>query len=90
MDNHENTITPEEHLARWQGSGLSQKEYCRQNNVNANTFAYWRHRNSDKPIKVDPNWVRLHTKLELPMPERRLEIRVNLGVLRFEYVRVYP
>jgi hypothetical protein len=39
MENQEKAVTAGEHLSRWANSGLSQKEYCKQNSVNLNTFA---------------------------------------------------
>ena len=33
-----------QHLNLWQGSGLSQAEYCRQNNLNKNQWGYWKKR----------------------------------------------
>lgn len=88
MENQEKAISADEHLNRWAISGLSQKEYCRQNGVNLNTFAYWRHRSKGtKHIPAEQNLVRIEAKPI--MTERRLEIRLNLGILRLEYVRVY-
>jgi hypothetical protein len=31
-----------EHIRRWQDSGLSKVEYCRQNNLTKHAFYYWR------------------------------------------------
>lgn len=88
MENQEKPITADEHLSRWAASGLSQKEYCRQNSVNPNTFAYWRHRRREQGnIRTEQNLVRFEAKPV--MAEHRLEIRVNLGIVRLEYVRVY-
>jgi hypothetical protein len=33
------TETWQEHIESWQGSGLTQAEYCRQQNINIKTFA---------------------------------------------------
>lgn len=32
------------HLAAWNGSGLSQAEYCRRHGLSIKSFAYWRRR----------------------------------------------
>lgn len=32
----------EKHLAAWQGSNLSQSEYCRQNNIPLKSFCNWK------------------------------------------------
>jgi hypothetical protein len=34
----------EHHLGRWQQSGLSQRAYCRQNDLRPHQFYYWRRR----------------------------------------------
>lgn len=34
----------EEHMRRWQGSGLTQAEYCRRHGLKWSTFHYWRKR----------------------------------------------
>jgi uncharacterized protein with WD repeat len=32
----------DEHLREWRSSGLSQAQYCRENNLSSKTFAYWK------------------------------------------------
>ena len=39
----------EEHIQAWQQSGLTQVEYCRQNNLKNHQLCYWRKRFSDPP-----------------------------------------
>ncbi len=34
--------TWQEHLKKWDSSGLSQVEYCRRNNLRTNIFLYWK------------------------------------------------
>jgi anti-sigma-K factor RskA len=34
----------EEHVRRWQSSGLTQAEYCRRNHLKWSTFHYWKKR----------------------------------------------
>jgi len=36
---------------RWETSGLTRAEYCRQNNIKLSTFDYWRHRLKDLASK---------------------------------------
>lgn len=43
---------------RWQCSGLTRAEYCRQNNIKLSTFDYWRHRLKDLAPK-DSKFVKL-------------------------------
>jgi hypothetical protein len=37
-----------DHISRWQQGTLSQKEYCRQNNIAYHAFHYWYKRYRDK------------------------------------------
>ena len=36
----------------WQGSKLSQVEYCRRHNLSRTRFSYWRRRFNPKPVPV--------------------------------------
>ncbi len=50
----------EKHIEKWESSGLSQAEYCRQNGVNIKSFHHWKRRAGHlccKPVLV-----------ELPLP----------------------
>lgn len=42
------------HLANWKDSGLSQAEYCRQNNLKSTRFTYWKLKLSsqDSPMEL--------------------------------------
>lgn len=40
-----------DHVAAWKGSGLSQKQYCNQQQLTYSTFVYWRGRL--KPLNGD-------------------------------------
>jgi hypothetical protein len=43
----------EEHLKSWETSGVTQNDYCRQNNLRLNRFIYWkRKRSSKRPATV--------------------------------------
>ena len=53
----------EEHLKRWETSGVSQNDYCRQNNLRLNRFIYWKKKRSPK----EPTMVSL---VELPLPRQ--------------------
>jgi hypothetical protein len=63
----------------WQGhsdgysrSGLTREAYCKQHNLNVQTFAYWRHRlkTDSEPIKL----VQLPTPVSQPTAALRLEV----------------
>lgn len=45
----------QKHLERWQQSQLSQKEYCRQNEIILHRFTYWKKRLADD--QVGPTFV---------------------------------
>jgi hypothetical protein len=42
----------EQHIQNWRSSGLSQTEYCRQNNISSKTFLYWKrkHKAANEPV----------------------------------------
>lgn len=44
------------HIKLWEESGLTQIEYCRQNNLSKHRFTYWKckRQRKDKPIKFVP------------------------------------
>ena len=83
-------LTPQQHLDLWQASGLSQREYCRQNSVNANTFAYWMRRSREAKQEKDQEWVRIQPEEEKGVTARHLNVRINLGFMRLEYTRTGP
>ncbi|GLI33261.1 IS66 family insertion sequence element accessory protein TnpA [Desulforhabdus amnigena] len=41
-ENEEKRRFWEEHLKRWETSGMTQNEYCRQNRLKVNRFIYWK------------------------------------------------
>ena len=49
----------EDHIQAWQQSGLTQVEYCRQNNLKNHRWWYWRKRISFSP-DTDVTFVPLH------------------------------
>jgi hypothetical protein len=64
------------HIEQWQGSSLTQAEYCRRNNLKTRTFTYWKRRlkaatNEIRfvPVPIEP------PRLEKPNP--RIKISVN-------------
>jgi len=44
------------HIKDWEESGLTQVEYCRQNNLSRHRFTYWRckRKRKEEPIKFVP------------------------------------
>ena len=65
----------EHHLGRWQQSGLSQRAYCRQNDLKPDQFYYWRRRilkpRSDVsflPVTLPVDSVHQHHGIRVLMP----------------------
>ena len=54
--NREKAIFWADHIKRWEGSGLSQIDYCRANNLSRHHFTYWKCKNNKKnnPVKFIP------------------------------------
>ena len=64
----------------WQGhsdgysrSGLSRTAYCKQHNLNVQTFAYWRHR-----LKTDSEPIKL-VQLPVPVSKPAAALRVEVN-----------
>lgn len=66
----------EKHIKHWQGSSLTQAEYCRRNNLKAKLFTYWKRR-----LKVATNevlFVPVPIKLpRLEKPTYHIKVSVN-------------
>jgi len=65
----------EHHLVRWQQSGLSQRAYCRQNDLKPHQFYYWRRRTlkprsdvSFLPVTLPVDSVHQHHGIRVLMP----------------------
>jgi hypothetical protein len=50
-----------EHVRAWTMSGLTQAEYCRQQGLIVATFASWRRRYADPPVRTRPKLVPLRS-----------------------------
>lgn len=47
----------QKHISDWKGSGLTQLEFCKTNNLKAHNFTYWKKQltiNNDQPKKMIP------------------------------------
>lgn len=53
---HEKRELWEDRIKNWQQSGLSQKDYCRQNNLRDNQLTYWKKRilRTEPPVSFVP------------------------------------
>ena len=75
INTHQKPSFWEQHLGRWQQSGLSQRAYCRQNELKAHQFYYWRRRIlkprpdvSFLPVSLPADPVRQHHGIRILMP----------------------
>jgi hypothetical protein len=64
----------EHHLERWQGSGLSQAEYCRRHGLSAKTFGYHKRRIEKSPLCL----VEVPLAAAVYTPPRPLRLTVGL------------
>jgi len=66
------------HIESWKGSGLSQIDYCRENNLSRHRFTYWKLKNNKKanPVKFIP----LISKPTVPSLHSSMEpLKVHVG-----------
>ncbi len=71
------------HLHQWSESGMAQREYCRQNDLIAHRFTYWKTKFKNKnlpvkfiqvspePMRVDPSDLKLNigANLQIEIPD---------------------
>ena len=73
-----------QHIESWQSSGLDQKAYCRQNDLNYHQFGYWKRRfvQSKSGIRFVPVKIRggLPPKNGMPSSSLRVIIEQDLQV----------
>lgn len=60
-------------IVEWKESGLSQVEYCKQNDLKISKFLYWRKKFSEKP--TDPSFV----QVPITSANRFCPIRIEIG-----------
>ena len=60
-----------DHIKKWEESGLSQIDYCRDNNLSRHRFTYWKIKNNKKnnpirfvPIITKPSTSSIHVRVE--------------------------
>lgn len=61
------------HIEQWSISGLTQTEYCRQNEISRDQFTYWKRKfkNEDQPKEI--------IQVPLPVHIGSLGLRLNIG-----------
>jgi hypothetical protein len=66
------------HIQAYQKSGLSQAEYCRQNNLRSNRLRYWKNKFKNQENPQNPCFVNLPVKISDTKPESKSESGVNV------------
>lgn len=62
------------HISQWETTGLSQKEYCRQNSLRPNRFTYWKIKLGKKDLPME--------LVEIPLPAHPFPssgLKLNIG-----------
>ena len=67
----------QEHISKWQRSGLTQSEYCKHNHLHRSTFAGWKKKLS--PDSEDHHFVEVQLSKNI-INEPVIEIELNKGV----------
>ncbi|WDP87149.1 MAG: IS66 family insertion sequence element accessory protein TnpB [Desulfobacter sp.] len=72
--NQERTKFWRTHIEQWTETGLSQREYCKQNNLRSNRFTYWKVKFSktDQPMEL----------VQIPFPIHHFKppgLKINIG-----------
>lgn len=89
-------ITSKNHVEAWKTSGLTQREYARQNGINPNTFVYWIHKERELTQQPREGFLEIRPAAEvrksfspesLTESKSDLQISVNLGFIRLTYRR---
>ncbi|MBA3012932.1 MAG: IS66 family insertion sequence element accessory protein TnpB [Proteobacteria bacterium] len=86
------------HLEQWSASGLSQREYCRQNDLIAHRFTYWKIKLKGthlpvkfvqippEPIRICPSNLKLNIgpglQIEIPEGFSQVTLELVLATLR--------
>lgn len=66
----------QEHIERWQQSGLSQVEYCSQNGIKPRRWGYWKKKLTRKSTEAGISFVPVQLSSSLPMPVTRSNLNL--------------
>lgn len=72
--NEDRAIFWKSHIEQWSQTNLSQREYCRQNNLLHTRFTYWKSKFSQKTLPME--------LIQVPMPIRFSDSGVKLNIGR--------
>lgn len=67
----------QKHIELWRQSQLSQKEYCRQNEIAPHRFTYWKKRLTDG--KTGPTFVPVPLVQNFPAPTSKIDLVIPGG-----------
>jgi len=95
--NQERQVFWKTHLEKWSESGMTQREYCKQNDLIAHRFTYWKikFKNNNLPVKfvqvspepmrIDPSDLKLNIgpglQIEIPDGFSRITLERVLSTL---------
>ena len=68
------------HVQAWQQSAVSQKEYCRENNLSYHTFIYWIQKFRRNHIPVEQSFIAVQPNQQVNSLPQELEIAYPNGV----------
>ena len=68
------------HVQGWQQSAVSQKEYCRENNLSYHTFIYWIQKIRHNHIPVEQSFIAVQPNQQVTSLPQELEIAYPNGV----------
>ncbi len=68
------------HVQAWQQSAVSQKEYCRENNLSYHTFIYWIQKFRRNHIPVEQSFIAVQPNQQATSLPQELEIAYPNGV----------
>ncbi len=69
----------EKHIAQWNGSGLSQVEYCRSNKINLKSFQYWKRKSKRDLVAPALVEVPLAKALSIPISPAHPQLCLVVG-----------
>lgn len=77
LSNDEKRDFWQQHIRKWEDSGLSQRKYCEINNINHNAFAWRRNSFKDKKNGMDFTKIATGKVRDAIAADNRLELIIN-------------
>lgn len=79
MEHVTQTTIWQQHIERWETSGLTQRDYCREHNLKSHQFSYWK-RKLKSPALEDNSaneTASSFVRIQLEPPQKMLQLRVQ-------------